>query len=147
MANKIIKISGTNQKISGRGDINLFLRYVEQTKFYKVIIFVFNRLDIFDTIGLQLQQFMKQVIVFFIDSTDMSITGFDKRKKDESYAAVLENSPEEMASLHQLKRFFKKVSVVLPFVFRKILHNLFRCRLRISRPKVIELFIDTMVLD
>ncbi len=41
---------------------------------------------------------MKQVIAFFIDGTDILIAGFDKRKKDESYPAVLENSPEEKAS-------------------------------------------------
>ncbi len=81
MANKITRISVTNQKISGRGGITLFLRYVEQSKIYEVITFVFNRLDIFITKGLQLQQFMKQVIAFFIDGTDMSIAGFDKRKK------------------------------------------------------------------
>ncbi len=82
MANKITKISVTNQKISGRGGITLFLRYVEQTKFYEVITFVFNRLDIFNTKGLQLQRFIKQVIAYFIDGTTMSIAGFDKRRKD-----------------------------------------------------------------
>ncbi len=90
---------------------------------------------------------MKLVIAFFIDSADMSIAGFEERKKDESYAAVLENGPEEMASSHQIKRFFKKLSIVSLLVFRKILHNLFIWRLKISRPKGIELFIDTMVLD
>ncbi len=89
MASKITKISVTNRKISERGGITLFLRYVEQTKFYEVITFVLNRLDISYTKGFQLQQFMKQVIAFFIDGTDMSIAGFDKRKKNESYAAVL----------------------------------------------------------
>ncbi len=77
----------------------------------------------------------------------MSIGGFDKRKKDESHPAVLENSLEEMASSHQIKRFFKKLSIVSPLVFRWILHNLLIWHLKISRPKVIELFIDTMVLD
>ncbi len=113
----------------------------------EVITFVFKRLDIFNAKGVQLQQFMKQVIAFFIDGIEMLIAGFDKRKKVESYAAVLENSPEEMASLHQIKRFFEKLSIVPPFVSRKILHNLFIWRLKISRPKVIELFIETMVLD
>ncbi len=90
---------------------------------------------------------MKQVIAFFIDDKDILIAGFVKRKKDESYAAVLENSPEEMASSHQIKWFLMELSMVLPFVFRKILYNLFIRRLKISWPKVIELFIDTMVLD
>ncbi|MCP4159019.1 MAG: hypothetical protein GY760_03000 [Deltaproteobacteria bacterium] len=118
MANKITKISIPNQKISRRDGINLSLRYVEQTKFYEVITFVFSRLDIFNTKGLQLQQFKKQVIAFFISGTEMSIAGFDKRRKDESYAAVLENSLKEMASSFQIKRFFKKLSIVPPFVFR-----------------------------
>ncbi len=52
-----------------------------------------------------------------------------------------------MASSHQIKRFFKKLSIVPPFMFRKILHNLFILCLKISRLKVIELFIDTIVLD
>ncbi len=89
MAHKIAKISVTNQKISRRGAITPFLRYVEQSKFYEVITFVFNRLDISYTKGFQLQQFMKQVIAFFIHGIDMSIAGFDKRKKDESYAVIL----------------------------------------------------------
>ncbi len=76
MANKITKNSVKKQKISGRGGITLFFRYVEQTMFYEVITFVFNRLDIFNTKGLHLQQFMKQVIAFFIDRTDILYTPF-----------------------------------------------------------------------
>ncbi len=68
---------------------------------------------------------MKKSIAFLIDGTDMSIAGFDKGKKDESYAAVLEYSLEEMSSSHQIKQFFKNLSIVPPFVFRKILDNLF----------------------
>ncbi len=68
---------------------------------------------------------MKQVITFFINGLDMSIAGFDKRKIDESHVAALENSPEEMVSSHQITRFFRKLSIVPPFVFRKILDNLF----------------------
>lgn len=147
MKNKITKISVTKQKISGRGGITLFLRYVEQTMFYNIISLNFNKLDIFNSKGLQLMQFTKQMLAFFIDGTDMSISGFDKKKQDESYAAVLENSPEEMASSHQIKRFFRKLSIVPAFVFRKILKTLFIWRLNIKKPQVIELFIDTMVLN
>lgn len=147
MKNKITKISLTKQKNSGRGGITLFLRYVEQTMFYNVISHIFSKLNIFGGKGLQLMQFTKQMLAFFIDGTDMSISGFDKKKQDESYAAVLENSPEDMASSHQIKRFFKKLSIVPAFVFRKILKTLFIWRLNIKKPQVIELFIDTMVLN
>ncbi len=65
MAHKITKISVTNKKISERGGITLFLRYVEKTKLYEVMTFVFYRLYIFNTKGLQLQLFIKQVIFFY----------------------------------------------------------------------------------
>jgi len=119
MKNKITKISVTKQKISGRGGITLFLRYVERTLFYTVINHIFSELSIFGGKGLQLYQFVKQMLAFFIDGTDMSISGFDKKKQDEGYTAVLENSPNEMASSHQIKRFFRKISIVPALIFRK----------------------------
>jgi len=147
MDNKITKISVTKQKISGRGGITLFLRYVEKTLFYAVIEHVFSKLEVFGSKGLQLNQFVKQIFAFFIDGTDMSISGFDKKKQDVAYAAVLENNPNEMASSHQIKRFFRKISIVPTFVFRKILKTLFIWRLHIVKPEVIELFVDTMILN
>ena len=48
------------------------------------------------------------MFAFFMDGTDMSISGFDNKKKDEGYAALLENKTDEMASSHQIKRFLHK---------------------------------------
>ncbi len=36
----------------------------------------------------------------------MSISSFDRKKKDEGYAALLENQTNDMASSHQIKRSF-----------------------------------------
>jgi hypothetical protein len=52
-----------------------------------------------------------------------------------------------MASSHQIKRFFVKTSVIPSLIFNTILHELFVWRLRISKPQIIELGIDTMVMD
>ncbi|MCK4466569.1 MAG: hypothetical protein KAU83_12730, partial [Bacteroidales bacterium] len=41
--------------------------------------------------GLQLQQFLKQMFAFFMDGTNMAISGFDHLKNDEGYAALLES--------------------------------------------------------
>ncbi len=147
MSNKINKITVTNQKISGRGGITLFLRYIEQIHFYRLISRIFSTLQIFHPKGLQLLQFVKQMFAFFIDGTDMNITSFNRRKSDESYAAVLENSIEEMASSHQIKRFFKKLSIMPNALFRKILRTLFVWRLLNTKPRVIELWLDTMVMN
>jgi len=41
------------------------------------------------------------------DGTSRHLVYFDQLKRDEGYAAVIENSPEEMLGSHQIKRFFR----------------------------------------
>lgn len=147
MGTKITKISVTNDKISARGGLPLFLRYIENIGLYNLIISNLINIILFTKKGLQLQQFLKQMFAFYIDGTDMSISGFDHKKNDEGYTALLENKSEDMASSHQIKRFFIKMSVVTNFIFNKILNELFIWRLNIEKPEIIELGIDTMVLD
>jgi hypothetical protein len=77
----------------------------------------------------------------------MAISSFDQKKDNEGYTALLENKPEEMASSHQIKRYFAKLSFVTNFIYNKILHELFIWRLQIAQPAIIELGIDTMVMD
>ena len=143
---KINKIEITNDTISGRGGLILLIHYVENTKLFSLINRYFGHIKLSKK-GLTLNQFVKQIIVFFMDGTDMSITGFDRKKNDESYTSVLENTQEEMASSHQIKRFFGKFSIVYNITFRKILAVLFIWRLLIEKPEYIILQIDTMVLD
>lgn len=82
-----------------------------------------------------------------MDGTNMSISGFDQSKKDEAYAALLECNTTQLASSHQIKRYFAKLSIIGNLIFNKILNELFIWRLNIEKPKIIELGIDTMVLD
>lgn len=147
MATKITKIGITNDKISGRGGLPLILRYVEKIGLYELISSAILSLLITNRKGLKLQQFLKQIFAFFIDGTNMTMSGFDQVKQDVGYASVLENKPEDMASSHQIKRFFAKLSIVNNFIFNKILHELFIWRLKIVRPTIIEIGIDTMVMD
>lgn len=143
---RINKIEITNDTISGRGGLVLFLRYLENTRFYSLLNRYLGHIKKSKK-GLTLYQFIKQITAFFIDGTDMSITGFDRKRNDESYAAVLESTKEEMASSHQMKRFFRKFATVNNFVFRKILSRLFIWRLKLEKPEIILLQADTMVLD
>ncbi|MBI9069314.1 MAG: hypothetical protein JEZ09_18600 [Salinivirgaceae bacterium] len=87
------------------------------------------------------------MLAFFIDGTDMSISGFDRKKNDKGYVALLENHSSDMASSHQIKRFFIKFIFIKDEIFNKILHELFIWRLLIENPKIIILGIDTMVMD
>lgn len=147
MGTKITKIGITNDKISARGGLPLFLRYIGKIRLYTVISGTIISSIATNNKGLQLKQFLKQIFAFFIDGTNMAISSFDRLKNDEGYTALLENTPQEMASSHQIKRFFIKLSVVTNFFFNKIIHELFIWRLQIAKPSIIELGIDTMVMD
>lgn len=147
MSSKITKLGITNNKISARGGISLFLRYIQNIKLYGLISVTLIPFILLSGKGLQLEQFLKQMFAFFIDGTDMTMTGFDRKKRDEGYAALLENHTEEMASSHQIKRFFMKFIFIKDVIYNKILHELFIWRLRIENPKIIILGIDTMVMD
>jgi hypothetical protein len=147
MSTKITKIGITSNKISGRGGLPIFLRYVEQIGLYGLITGAVSSQILRSRKGLQLQQFIKQIIAFFIDGTNMAISSFDQSKMDEGYASLLECRTDQMASSHQIKRFFGKLSCITSFTFNKILNELFIWRLRITRPDVVELGIDTMVMD
>ena len=147
MSSKITKLGITNKKISARGGISLFLCYIQNVKLYGLISISLGSFIFLSSRGLQLEQFLKQMFAFFIDGTDMSISSFDRKKKDEGYAALLENHTSEMASSHQIKRFFMKFIFTKDSVYNKILHELFIWRLHIENPKIIVLGIDTMIMD
>lgn len=143
---KISKIEVTSEKLSGRGGLVFFLRYVENIGLYRLFdeAFAFLKRSMK---GLSTYQFIKQLLAHFIDGTDMAISAFDRRKEDGAYAGILENFKTDMASSHQIKRMFRKLLAVPDRLYRKILHRLFLWRLRVEKPSVIILFADTMVLD
>lgn len=147
MGSKITKIGVTNDKISARGGLPLILRYIERIGLYGLISNTISHLFTKNKKGLQLSQFLKQMFAFIIDGTNLSISFFDSLKKDQGYAALLENKIEELASSHQIKRFFSKLSFIRNNKYNKILNELFLWRLNITKPSVIVLGIDTMVMD
>jgi len=145
---KIKKIEITNEKISGRGGLVFFLRYVEQIGSYKLSEKILGNIRI-SSKGLSLYQFIKQMLAYFIDGTHMSIESFNKRGNDRGYIALLENKKWQMASSHQIKRFFRKLmdNNISNNIYRKFLHKLFLWRLQIEKPEEIILGVDTMVMD
>ncbi len=145
---KIKKIEITSDKISGRGGLVLFLRYVEQIGFYKLSEKILGTVHKSGK-GLSLNQFIKQILAYFVDGTYMTMESFNDLKKDKAYASLLENEENELASSHQVKRFFRKLMAnkVGDKTYRKFLHKLFIWRLTIEKPKVIILGVDTMVMN
>ena len=143
---KIQRIEVTPDRLTGRAGLTLFVAYLHQ-------ILIFEQLDRwFGSIrksskGLPVCEMFKQVLCFFFDGTSRHLTYFDQIRKDEGYAGTIETDMKAMASSHQMKRFFKAFSWVRIFLFRRLLQTLFLWRLQVTRPRVIELGIDTMVLD
>ena len=77
---KINKIIATSEKKSARGGLSLILKYIENIKRYELINSVVIFQLFFGNKGLGLQQFLKQIFAYFIDGTDMLISGFDNFK-------------------------------------------------------------------
>lgn len=97
--------------------------------------------------GKEIIELFKQIICFLIDGTSRHLSYFDQLKVDKGYAEVIETDPSDMASSHAIKRFLKKFSWPLIWMFRKILKQMFIWRLHLVQPLLICLDIDGMVMD
>jgi hypothetical protein len=143
---KINKIGVTNDTLTGRGGMALFVKYLSSVEICQLLQSIFGDIRK-NNKGLPVWSIFKQVFCWFYDGTSRHLNYFDKLKDDEGYASIIENSHDDMASSHQMKRFFKSFSWVCGGVFRKILRKMFIWRLKIEKPDVIDLTIDTMVMD
>jgi hypothetical protein len=143
---KINTVEVTEDTLTGRGGIALFVRYLSKVNIYGLLFDSFGNLRRSQK-GRPIWNLFKQMFCFFYDGTSRHLVYFDQLKKDEGYAAVIENSLEEMVCSHQVKRFFKAFSWLCGGVFRRILKRLFIWRLKIEKPEEIELTVDLMVMD
>jgi len=142
----ITRTEATEDRINGRGGLSFVLRYIEKVKFFSLIESVLVGLCS-NKKGKSAGMIIRQVMAKMIDGTDHSISGFDGLKRDEGYGAVIETSQDDLVSSHIVKRFFKRFIHGKDKLFRKVLTELFVWRLRTTRPSVIILDMDTMVLD
>jgi hypothetical protein len=143
---KISKVDVTEDTLTGRGGVALFVRYLEQVNIYALLVEAFGRIRKSEK-GQPIWNIFKQIFCFFYDGTSRHLVYFDQFKRDEGYAAVIENTSEEMICSHQVKRFFKSFSWLCGGLFRRILKQLFIWRLEIESPDKIELTVDLMILD
>jgi len=94
--------------------------------------------------GRAVEEIFKQVLCNFVDGTSRHLVHFDRLKDDAGYAGAIESGAEELVSSHGVKRFFNGFSWPRIRLFRRLLQGLFLWRLKVTRPVVIELGIDTM---
>ena len=142
---KIDRVEVTEDVLTGRGGMALFVRYLSKVNIYALLLDSFGYLRKSKK-GQPIWNVFKQVFCFFYDGTSRHLVYFDQLKGDEGYAAVVENGLGEMVCSHQVKRFFKGFSWVCGGLFRRVLKRLFIWRLKVERPDRVELTIDLMVL-
>lgn len=143
---KIDKVETTSDTLTGRGGLAPFVNFLISRKIIGFCMAGFSSLCK-SSKGISLDEIMKQLLCFFMDGTNLSISHFDRLREDEGYAAAIQTPQCDMASSHQIKRFFAKLGFFVLPIFRKKLLQFFRWRLKTEKPKYILLNVDPMVMD
>jgi hypothetical protein len=142
----INKIETTTDTISSRGGLALFSRYLDHCGIFTLVDNTFARVRK-SAKGLAVCLLFKQILCFLLDGTSRHLSYFDHLKQDGGYTATIELEPCEMASSHTIKRFLKAFGWWSGRPFRWVLERMFLWRLKQQRPHIIELYLDTMVMD
>jgi hypothetical protein len=145
-ANRINEVDVTDDIITGRGGLALFVRYLININLLPLLNESFGKLRK-STKGLSVTKLFLQLFCFLFDGTSRHLSHFDLLADDKGYAAIIETDVKEMASSHTIKRFFALFAWCHSGLFRKILNQLFVWRLKLSLPRLVQLAIDTMVMD
>ena len=143
---KINKVESTDETLTDRGGIALFVRYLTSIGIYALLEKYFGKLRK-SRKGGAIPNIFKQLFCYFFDGTKFSLKRFDELQRDDGYIQVIENDAESMCSSHGIKRFFKAFSYVRIWLFRRLLQKLFIWRLNVEKPEVIILGADVMVMD
>lgn len=143
---KLSCLGTTGDKLTGRAGLSFFLRYIDNIGLSPLISRFFGSLRKSGK-GIRIEIIFKQVMSFFIDGSSRHLTYFDHLKEDAGYAASLELNAAVLCSSHSIKRFFNGFSFLRNRLFRKLFQKMFLWRLRIEKPSVLVLDIDTVVMD
>lgn len=143
---RIDAVETTSDTLTGRAGLALVSRYLEATGVTALLArqFAFLRKS---RKGLPLESVFHQILGFFVDGTDLHLTRFDRLRDDPGYAGTIETAAHRMLSSPAMKRFFRAISIVRVWLFRRILRSMFLWRLLIEKPTMILLGFDTMVMD
>ena len=104
---KISKVEPTDQRITGRGGMTLFVHYIDQIQVIPMLLMPLLGCLRKNRKGVPVDSLLKQIFCFFLDGTSRHLSYFDTLQKDSGYAAAIETAPRHMASSHAVKRFFQ----------------------------------------
>jgi len=144
--NRINRCDVTDEKLSGRGGLVLFSRYLNGVGILCLLENFFGSLRKNEK-GADITEIFRQILLFFFDNTSPHLVQFDDLKKDEGYAAVIETDRKRLISSHVVKRFFGLLLFPKTFLLRRVLRHLFIQQLKNSPPDAVILGGDTMPMD
>lgn len=144
--NEITEIGITKDSLTGRGGLALILRYLKNIGIIPIISKIFAEIRK-SRKGRDIEAIISQLICYFIDGSKQTMTRFDELAESDGYSKTIETAKEDMCSSHIIKRFFKSSKEMMFKRLQNLLLELFIWRLKIEKPKIIILGIDTMVLD
>lgn len=145
-AHAVNKVEATNETLTSRAGINLFARYLHTIQIISVIEHLFGRVRK-NSKGASIVELFTQILCWYFDGTSRFLSSFDTLAKDPGYAASIETDSNRMVSSHAVKRFFNSIPLRFSSMFRMLLMRLFVWRLNISKPELIILNVDAMVMD
>ena len=131
-SNRITKLGTTNDKLTSRGGLAFFVKYVESVGVLRLLLAKFEGIKK-SAKGVSIGNLFLQVLYFFFDGTSRHVSYFDELKKDSSYAPVVGMHDKQVASSHAVKRFFGAFSIFRASAFRWVLKELFVWRLKLSQ--------------
>ncbi len=105
---RITEVDVTDDIITGRGGLALFVRYLASINILPLLNESFGNLRN-SAKGLSVTKLFQQIFCFLFDGTSRHISHFDILAQDKGYAATIETDMKEMASSHTYKRRSKIV--------------------------------------
>lgn len=139
-------IETTDDLLVDRAGLAFFTRYISASGLLERLSKPFEQFRLRGN-GVSPKCLIAQLLAFFADGTSRHLKRFDELKKDPAHHAVLGLGNGEALSSDQVERFFKKVTPAICSPLRHLLRGMFARRLKIEKPQVVELFLDTMVMD
>jgi hypothetical protein len=136
----------TTDVLSSRGGLTLFVRYIRNIGLGHRLEALFGSMKK-SRKGQPVVEVFKQLLCNLVDGTSRHLVHFDELREDAGYAGTIESRREALLSSHAVKRFFTAFSWYRIWSFRHLLQELFIWRLRLTKPALVELFLDTMVMD
>ena len=143
---RINKLETTDDTLTSRGGLTFFVKYVGSVGVLGLLLEKFTGIKK-SAKGVNVGNLFLQALYFFFDGTSRHLSYFDELKKDAGNAAVIEMPDKQVASSHAMKRFFGAFGIFRADGFRWVLKHLFIWRLKLKKPPVVMMTLDTMVMD